>query len=35
VLTLKWKPAVVLKWGRGYIYVTTENEKVFQETYKN
>ena len=27
-LTLKWKSEKVLLWGRGYAFVSTENERL-------
>lgn len=32
VLTLGWKPAIVLRWGHGYAYVSTGNEKIWLST---
>jgi hypothetical protein len=32
VLTLEWKPAIVLRWGRSYVYLSTENEKIWLPT---
>jgi hypothetical protein len=32
MLTLEWKPAIVLRWGRGYTSVATENEKIWLPT---
>ena len=27
MLTLEWKPAIVLRWGHGYAYVSIGNKK--------
>ena len=29
VLTLEWSPATVLRWGYGYVCVSTGNEKIW------
>lgn len=28
VLTSEWKRGILLCWGRGYIYISTEKEKL-------
>lgn len=28
MLTLEWKPAIALRWGCGYAYISTGNEKI-------
>lgn len=32
VLTLEWKPEILLRWGCGYGYVSTGNEKIWLPT---
>ena len=27
MLTLKWNSAIILRWGCGYAYISTGNEK--------
>jgi hypothetical protein len=29
ILILEWKPAIVLRWGHGYDYLSIGNEKYF------
>jgi hypothetical protein len=31
-LTLEWKPAIVLRWGHDFAYVSTGNEKIWLST---
>lgn len=32
VYTLEWKSEIVFRSGRGYVYVSTGNEKIWQPT---
>jgi hypothetical protein len=36
MLTLQWKPSIVLRWGQGYAYVSTGMKNIItSKTYQN
>ena len=35
VLASEWKPTIVLRWGCGYAYVATENEKYGYQGWRD